>query len=54
LNALLLGQSYHLIHHLWNTIPWYRYRSVFAQVGGELAASGCPIGWPLPVEPRVR
>ena len=51
LNAVLLGQNYHLIHHLWTTIPWYRYRSVFAQIGGELTANGCRIGWkvaPLP------
>ena len=64
LNAVLLGQNYHLIHHLWTTIPWYRYRAVFAQIGGELAANGCRIGWrvaplpdgvqPLPVEARVR
>lgn len=64
LNAVLLGQNYHLIHHLWTTIPWFRYRRVFAQIGDELAASGCRIGWavaplphgvaPLPVEPRVR
>jgi len=63
LNALLLGQNYHLIHHLWTTIPWYRYRRVFAQIGPELQAFGCRIGWrvtplpdscaPLPVEPRV-
>ncbi|MGH9888808.1 MAG: fatty acid desaturase [bacterium] len=64
LNAVLLGQNYHLIHHLWTTIPWYRYRGVFAQIGGELAANRCRIGWrvaplpdgvaPLPVEARVR
>jgi beta-carotene hydroxylase len=64
LNALLLGQNYHLIHHLWTTIPWYRYRAVFAQIGDELAANGCRIGWrvrplpdfvaPLPPEASVR
>jgi beta-carotene hydroxylase len=63
LNAVLLGQNYHLIHHLWTTIPWYRYRGVFAQIGPELRANGCRIGWRvaslpdavprLPVEPRV-
>jgi len=63
LNAVLLGQNYHLIHHLWTTIPWFRYRAVFAQIGAELSANGCRIGWrvtplpdgvaPLPAEPRV-
>jgi len=51
LNTVLLGQNYHLIHHLWTTIPWYRYRRVFAATERELAARGCRIGWqvtPLP------
>jgi beta-carotene hydroxylase len=43
-NALLLGQNYHLIHHLWTTIPWFRYQSVFHVVRDELAARGCRIG----------
>lgn len=49
--ALLLGQNYHLIHHLWTTIPWFRYRRVFDQIHGELEERGCRIGWsvePLP------
>jgi beta-carotene hydroxylase len=45
LNAVLLGQNYHLIHHLWTTIPWYRYRGVFAAISGDLARRGCRIGW---------
>jgi beta-carotene hydroxylase len=51
LNALLLGQNYHLIHHLWTTIPWYRYQKVFDQIGNDLDDRGCRIGWrvrPLP------
>jgi beta-carotene hydroxylase len=51
LNAVLLGQNYHLIHHLWTTIPWFRYRRVFAATKNELARRGCRIGWrvtPLP------
>ena len=51
LNAVLLGQNYHLIHHLWTTIPWYRYRRVFAATESALRARGCRIGWtvtPLP------
>ena len=28
-HALLLGQNYHLIHHLWVSVPWFYYRQVF-------------------------
>ena len=28
-NALLLGQGYHLIHHMMPGIPWYRYKKTF-------------------------
>jgi beta-carotene hydroxylase len=45
LNALLLGQNHHLIHHLWTTIPWYRYRRVFDAIRGDLERRGCRIGW---------
>ncbi len=44
-NAVLLGQNYHLIHHLWTTIPWYRYQSVFAEIEDELRKRDCAIGW---------
>jgi beta-carotene hydroxylase len=29
LNILLLGQNYHLIHHLWPSIPWYNYQPAY-------------------------
>lgn len=45
LNALLLGQNYHLIHHLWTTIPWYHYEDAFRDVESDLVARGAPIGW---------
>ena len=45
LNVLLLGQNYHLIHHLWTTIPWFRYRQVFTDIRSDLEARGCRIGW---------
>jgi beta-carotene hydroxylase len=51
LNAIVLGQNYHLIHHLWTTIPWYRYQYVFRETRAALEARGCRIGWkvgPLP------
>ena len=47
-NLLLLGQNYHLIHHLWTTIPWYRYQDVYRELEPELRARGCPIGWTTP------
>jgi beta-carotene hydroxylase len=43
LNALLLGQNYHLIHHLWTTIPWYRYQRVFGEVEDVLVGRGARI-----------
>ena len=45
LNAVLLGQNYHLIHHLWTTIPWYRYQRAFRAIRPELEARGSRIGW---------
>ncbi|OLP20351.1 beta-carotene hydroxylase [Leptolyngbya sp. 'hensonii'] len=29
LNILILGQNYHLIHHLWPSIPWYNYQPAY-------------------------
>jgi beta-carotene hydroxylase len=57
LNVLLLGQNHHLIHHLWTTIPWWRYQAVFAAIREELVARGARIGWhvtPLPAAVRER
>ena len=51
LNAILLAQNYHLIHHLWTTIPWYRYQRVFDAIRPELEARGSRIGWK--VEPLI-
>lgn len=47
--VVLLGQNYHLIHHLWTTIPWYRYRSVFEGIRPELEERGARIGWQVPL-----
>ena len=44
-NAILLGQNYHLVHHLWTTIPWYRYQRVFAAIRPELEQRDARIGW---------
>lgn len=43
--VILLGQNYHLIHHLWTTIPWYRYPRVFDSIRPELEQRGSRIGW---------
>jgi len=53
LNLLLLGQNYHLVHHLWATIPWYRYQRVYGAVGHELARHGARIGWRVGALPGV-
>ena len=45
LNLLLLGQNYHLVHHAWVTIVWYRYQRVFAGARPELEALGARIDW---------
>jgi beta-carotene hydroxylase len=33
---LLLGQNYHLIHHLWVSVPWFSYRAVFNELEPQL------------------
>jgi beta-carotene hydroxylase len=29
MNILILGQNYHLVHHLWPSIPWYKYQPAY-------------------------
>jgi fatty acid desaturase len=40
---LLLHQDRHLIHHLYPSVPWYRYRAVFREVRPLLEAKGARI-----------
>jgi len=40
---LLLGQSHHLVHHLWPRVPFYRYTRVFREQRDELQAHGSPV-----------
>jgi fatty acid desaturase len=40
---LLLWQNYHLIHHLWPKVPFYRYRRVFDVERATLEAKGSHI-----------
>ncbi|MDS3860351.1 fatty acid desaturase [Thermosynechococcaceae cyanobacterium BACA0444] len=41
LNFLILGQNYHLIHHLWPSIPWYKVQPAYYSVKPLLDAKGC-------------
>jgi fatty acid desaturase len=40
---LLLQQDRHLVHHLYPTIPWYRYRAAFRELRPLLEANGATI-----------
>lgn len=42
LNLLILGQNYHLIHHLWPSIPWYNYKPTYEVMKPLLDAKGSP------------
>jgi beta-carotene hydroxylase len=39
-NILILGQNYHLIHHLWPSIPWYKYQPAYYATKPLLDAKG--------------
>ncbi|TVQ18604.1 MAG: beta-carotene hydroxylase [Leptolyngbya sp. DLM2.Bin15] len=41
LNLLIMGQNYHLIHHLWPSIPWYKYQAAYRATRPLLDAKGC-------------
>jgi beta-carotene hydroxylase len=41
LNLLIGGQNYHLIHHLWPSIPWYKYQPAYYAVKPLLDEKGC-------------
>jgi beta-carotene hydroxylase len=41
LNILILGQNYHLIHHLWPSIPWYQYQPAYYATKPLLDKKGC-------------
>ena len=42
LNILILGQNYHLIHHLWPSIPWYKVQPAYYAVRPLLDQKGSP------------
>jgi beta-carotene hydroxylase len=41
INLLILGQNYHLVHHLWPSIPWYKYKPAYYATKSLLDAKGC-------------
>jgi len=42
-NVILLGQNYHLIHHMYPRLPWYKYQEVFFKIEPFLKSKGAPI-----------
>ena len=54
LETLMLGQNYHLMHHLYPPIPFYQYGKAFHEMRPLLEEKGAPILEPLkkaPVQP---
>jgi len=41
LNILIMGQNYHLVHHLWPSIPWYKYQPTYYLMKPLLDEKGC-------------
>ncbi len=41
LNWLIMGQNYHLVHHLWPSVPWYNYEKAYYATQPLLDAKGC-------------
>ncbi|MGC1307292.1 MAG: beta-carotene hydroxylase [Phormidesmis sp.] len=42
LNFLIMGQNYHLVHHLWPSIPWYKYKPAYEIMKPLLDEKGSP------------
>ena len=42
LNILIMGQNYHLIHHLWPSIPWFEYKIAYEKTKPLLEMKGSP------------
>jgi beta-carotene hydroxylase len=42
LNLLIGGQNYHLVHHLWPSIPWYQYEAAYYEMKPLLDSKGSP------------
>ena len=50
---ILLQQDRHLIHHLYPSIPWYRYRAAHRELSSLLGERGAVVAGPSS-KPRVR
>lgn len=55
---LFLFQNYHLIHHLYPSVPFYRYLEIWRRNESGFTSMGAPtVPWyglnPRPVEPRI-
>jgi beta-carotene hydroxylase len=46
LNWLILGQNYHLAHHLWPSEPWYKYEHMYKKNAQLFTQQTCILGWP--------
>ncbi len=42
MNILIMGQNYHLIHHLWPSIPWFEYKIAYEKTKSLLDLKGSP------------
>ncbi len=42
MNILIMGQNYHLIHHLWPSIPWFEYKIAYEKTKPLLDKKGSP------------
>ena len=42
MNLLIMGQNYHLIHHLWPSIPWFEYKIAYEKTKPLLDKKGSP------------
>ncbi len=42
MNLLIMGQNYHLVHHLWPSIPWFEYQEAYKTSKPLLDAKGSP------------
>jgi len=40
--TLIMGQNYHLIHHLWPSIPWFEYKIAYENTKPLLDKKGSP------------
>ena len=42
MNWLIMGQNYHLVHHLWPSIPWFEYKPAYETTKPLLDQKGSP------------